>query len=589
MRHPILALCNSAILATTAMSAPQQHLEFSIDWQSPTVGLIDPITGHIISEGDILGAPGGIPQLGPLPSPQILLSNFDMGLISGCIGHLGGTPCDMEIDAMSAGTDYRFLDNGILPGELFFSVDQFAMGGPMTTPPPTIQAEYSAGDISSDLWTNWAAIAQNAVLPPAPLYFANHVGVVDGDGMASSGGYQYPGIGLIEPNHPGGGLPNTNANQGDNMDAATMRLASSTSTTYYSLDGGVHDPLSGIPGSDSAGRRGVAPGDILVSTTPGAPLTVWAKAVDLGLDRTGMSLRDDLDALAIYENGNGVFDPSGHPYDWFSGTTDMVLFSVRRGSPVIGRPDSRFGIPICEGDILTTPLLPVFGGTSPFPAIMVTADHLGLQTPRSGAPGVTDDLNALAFLEDPLHDCNASGVEDAAEIVTGVLADLDGDGVADSCGAILDATGYCYCASVAPCGNIDPTAGCVNSTGVGALLTASGSSVVSLDNLRLDVSNLPSGTFGLFFMGPAATSGVPLRDGLFCVSGLLHRYLPAVYTGPGVAHLGPGIVAHSHTGFSSAGAIVVGSTWNYQLWYRNTGGPCSMGSNFTNALAVTFH
>lgn len=474
MRHPILILIGLMPMASTTMAtpSPQQTLEFSIDWQSPTVGLIDPSTGNTISEGDLLGAPGGTPSLGPLTAPEILLNNFDLGLISGCVGHLGGTPCDLEIDAVSAGTDYRFWDNGIKPGELFFSVDQFAKGGLLSTPPPTILSEYPGGDVSADLWTNWAIIAQNSVLPLAPTFFANHVGAVDGDGLASSSGYQYPGVGLIEPNFPGSGLPNANANQGDNMDAATVRLAGTSSLTYFSLDGNLVDPLTGIAGSNSAGHRGVAPGDIMVSSTPGAPLTVWAQAVSLGLDRTGMSIRDDLDALAIWENGNGIFDASEHPYDWFTGNKDMVLFSVRRGSPVIGMPDSRFGAPIGEGDILTTPLSPVLGGVSPFPALMVSGEHMGLVTPRSGVSGPSDDLNALAFLEDPLLDCDGSGLEDAVEIVTGIASDTDGNGIPDGCAAILDATGFCYCATLSPCGNIDPTAGCANSTGVGAILTA---------------------------------------------------------------------------------------------------------------------
>ncbi|MEZ5975726.1 MAG: hypothetical protein R3E96_13060 [Planctomycetota bacterium] len=49
----------------------------------------------------------------------------------------------------------------------------------------------------------------------------------------------------------------------------------------------------------------------------------------------------------------------------------MLLFSVRRGSWVIGQPDSIFGIPIEEGDILTTPLPTAMGGVSPFPGIFI--------------------------------------------------------------------------------------------------------------------------------------------------------------------------------------------------------------------------
>ena len=593
MRHQFLILLSLAALAPTALaaypSAPQQTLQFSIDWQSPSVGLTDSLTGNPITEGDLLGAPGGSPQLGPLPTPEILKTSGDMGLPSGCVGHLGGTPCDLEVDAVSAGTDYRFWDNGIQPGELFFSVDQFARGAAIPLPPPAIQSERPAGDSSSDLWTNWSTIVQNSPMPVPPAFFSNHVGAVDGDGLMSTAGYQYPGTGLIEPNYPSAGMPNANTNQGDNLDAATVRLSGAIDKTYFSLDGGLIDPATGMHGSNSAGQRGVLPGDVLVVGTGGTPPMICAKAVDLGLDRTGANIPDDLDALAIWENGNGVFDPSGHPYDWFTGSTDMVLFSVRRGSPVIGQTDSRWGIPIGEGDILTTPLAAIFGGLSPFPAIMVSAEHMGLRTPRSLGSAPSDDLNALAFLIDPLLDCDSSGLEDAVEIVTGVVIDADGDGVPDSCAAILDVAPYCFCASIAPCGNFDPTAGCENSSGVGGLLSASGSSVVILDNLRLEATQLPLATFCVFFMGPVTMPPVVLRDGLLCVTGGLRRFRPAVFAASGSATLGPGIVAYSLGSFSASGAIVTGSTWNFQAWYRDWPSPCMQGSNFTNAMSVTFH
>ena len=594
MRNQVLIALTLAALTSTVSAAssvaPQQTLQFSIDWQSPSVGLTDSLTGSPISEGDLLAAPGGAPTLKPLLTPEIHKTAFDLDLISGCIGHLGGTPCDLEIDAISAGTDLRFSPNGIQPGELFFSVDQFARGASVLMPPPTIQTERPAGDSSSDLWTNWSIIVQSSLLPAPPMFPPNHVGAVDGNGQVSASGFTYPGIGLIEPNLPAAGMPNANVNQGDNLDAATVRLHGALDNTYFSLDGGLIDPVTGIAGSDSAGQRGLKPGDVLVTGAPGGVATIWAKAFDLGLDRTGANIPDDLDALAIWENGNGVFDPSNHLYDWLGGNTDMVLFSVRRGSPVIGRPDSRWGIPIGEGDILTTPIPSGSGGLSPFPAIIVSAEHMGLRTPRSPGAFPSDDLNALAFLTDPLMDCDGNGFEDAVEIVTGAALDLNGDGVPDSCGAILDVSPYCFCAPLSPCGNIDPTAGCANSTGAGALLSATGSSVVALDNLQLVATHLPPATFGVFFMGPLAMPPVVLRDGLKCVTGGLSRYRPVVFTGAsGTAILGPGIVAYTASTFSTSAIIVAGSTWNYQLWYRNAAGPCSTGSNFTNALSVTFH
>ena len=115
------------------------------------------------------------------------------------------------------------------------------------------------------------------------------------------------------------------------------------------------------------------------------------------------------------------------PFDWLTGTTDMLLFSVRRGSAVIGQVDSIFGIPIEEGDVLTThcpagSVLPdgtvcvgdVAGLGVQLPGIFTAAEQLGLATVRSGtgaswgvvneAYGVdiwADDLDALDQLSVP--------------------------------------------------------------------------------------------------------------------------------------------------------------------------------------------
>ena len=73
---------------------------------------------------------------------------------------------------------------------------------------------------------------------------------------------------------------------------------------------------------------------------------------------------------------------------------DTIAFSVRRGSAVIGQPDSLFGVPIEEGDILTVPTLAV----SPFPALLIPAEALGLLTVRSGSPlpfGFGDEVDAI--------------------------------------------------------------------------------------------------------------------------------------------------------------------------------------------------
>ena len=85
-------------------------------------------------------------------------------------------------------------------------------------------------------------------------------------------------------------------------------------------------------------------------------------------ESTGASAtkRDDVDALVLLENGVAGYQASSTLYDWAGGATDMLFFSLRRGSGTIGQPDSIFGAPIEEGDILVPP---VAGGLNANPGI----------------------------------------------------------------------------------------------------------------------------------------------------------------------------------------------------------------------------
>ncbi|MBN2473053.1 MAG: PEP-CTERM sorting domain-containing protein [Pirellulales bacterium] len=122
---------------------------------------------------------------------------------------------------------------------------------------------------------------------------------------------------------------------------------------------------------------------------------IYAPAAMLGLDRIAGPDSDDLDALALCDNGDGEFQPG----------VDFLLFSVRRGSAIIGTPDLS-GIPIEEGDLLIDAFTGT-GGLAPIgapPMVLVAAEWMGLATVRSG--GVThqgrgDDLVALDVVPEP--------------------------------------------------------------------------------------------------------------------------------------------------------------------------------------------
>jgi hypothetical protein len=191
--------------------------------------------------------------------------------------------------------------------------------------------------------------------------------------------------------------------------------------------------------------------------------------------------------------------PSMFPYDWAGGGTDMLLFSVRRGSAVVGMPDSIFGIPIEPGDILTTPLAPAMGGVSPFPGILIAAENLGLATKRSMGVPYGDELDALDTERLAFFDCNGNGREDALDIALGSSNDNNNNGIPDECELIVKYS--CYCPAPGVCGNPDPSAGCRNSTGAGALLTATGTSSVTADNLILTTTQAPPFVPGILIQG----------------------------------------------------------------------------------------
>jgi len=579
------ALLVAALAPSASAQVAPSQVVFSIDAYSLTMGMPDSYTGIPITEADILTpAPLGIPMLGPLPPPGTAIAGGATGLglagYAGCVGHPPGIACGIEVDALSYGLDEFFQPNQIDPGSVYFSTDERATGLPGAIA-PNITTESPVFDVSADAMTNVLP------MPPGPLPpFAvppNHTGAIDGNGMPSGSGAVYPGLGLIEPALAGSSLR-------DNIDALNLLQPTAVGTSagfptggvYFSLDGFGFDFCTGIPNGGSAPMHGFTASSVLYTMAPGVLPVLYAPGPILGLDILAAG-QDDLDALILRENGVPGYQRSTTPYDWLTGTpvagpTDMLMFSVRRGSPVIGAPDSIFGLPISEGDILVPP---VVGGASPFPGIWIAAECCGLATIRSGLAGnCNDELNALDHHRQSIIDCNMNGVSDAVDIAVGTSSDINSNGIPDECELI--ATPYCFCpAPVAPCANPDPAAGCANSTTVGGLLGATGTSSVGNDDLTLVATQLPPGQFGIFFMGPAMIGPFVFGDGLRCVGGGVTRFLPPVMSdATGTSTLGPGV--------AGLGGIAALSTWNFQHWYRDPGGPCLSSYNLTNALSVSF-
>ncbi len=583
------------VLILSAPVARAQEFTFSINWRGPSVAVQSSTPpGFLLNEADILTFGPGSPGFGTLQAPGYALFGAQLGLnqYSNCLNHAQNDPCGIEVDALSQGND-AMLSSGTFAGpgpgtlpldEVWLSVDSRAAGRTQTVFGATSATEAGAvGDVSADVF-----MAYGIGIGPVPPGAApgTNVGVFDGNGLRSSSTFVYPGIGLIEPNFPGS-IPAT----GDNLDALDIGAMPGfpSSGVYFSLDASFPDPaMTAIVNSGSAAAQGVSAADVLHTVSAGTIPLVYAPAFLLGLDRVGGPNSDDLDALVLADNGDGIFQPSKLPYDWEDGTKDMLLFSVRRGSAVIGRPDSIFGIPIEEGDILTTPKPIGMGGLSLFPGIMYAAEALGLRTSRTHGVMFGDDLDALDFEAATCFDCNNNGIEDAVDISTGASSDENRDGVPDECEKALE---FCFCpSSVAPCLNDADLAGCGNSATAGARLYTTGSTSVGSDDLVIVTDGLPLNKPGLYYMG-AAGIVMPLGDGIRCVGsgGVgVFRYTVQNSGGAGVFSAGPGIAGASCSLFNMSGCISAGDTWFLQAWYRDPTGPCGGQFNFSNAVRVQF-
>ncbi len=580
LRLPILA----TLMVAAGSTASAQRTHFSIDWHSQTVGVSDFATGVPITAGDILTPAAGFPALGSLSTPATALTHSGpgLGLLPGCVGAPGGTMCYVEVDALSFGIDQFFTGGLQAAGQLHFSVDRFAMGDLGAPLPPNVFTEGSALEASGDVFVNPTTMLPGPIAPGAPW---GHRGIMDDDGLISTSGYTYPGLGLI---------PTVSAvalqDNLDALDTIDMSAGPMPGTVYFSMDDQGIDPLTGITNSASANTHGFAGADVLKTVIGSGTPTLYAPGSALGLNIAFGFSPDDLDALILRENGDGVFQPSQVPLDWLGGTTDMLLFSVRRGSSVIGEPDSIFGIPIEEGDILTTPLPTAFGGLTPFPGIFYAAERLGLGTVRSGtAIGSTfgDDLNALDSVYDLINDCDGDGVEDTIAIASGLVPDTNLNGVPDSCEISTACTPL------------------PNSTGVPTLLTGTmGSGVGS--GLHLEATQGPPSQFGYFLIGTGLDSpGLFIDSGVLCLS-VTSPNLISRYAGPAANQISFGIfdaagvlqniagtaTSSGGTGFDVPTAIPVpiggtinaGDTYHFQLWHHDI----PWTSNFSNAITVTF-
>jgi hypothetical protein len=147
-----------------------------------------------------------------------------------------------------------------------------------------------------------------------------------------------------------------------------------------------------------------------------------------------------------------------------------------------------------------------------------------------------------------------------------VESGLDGFRVAR---IVCNGIGVNYCTSTA------------NSSGGAALASATGSNSVAANNLVLHAAPLPSSVNGLFFFGVAAMQA-PFGNGVKCIAS------PVVRLPIGTASAGGQLdIAVNNALPPAAPHLTVGSTWNFQAWFRD---PAAGGSNYnlSDGFRITF-
>jgi hypothetical protein len=469
-----------------------------------------------------------------------------------CFGAPPGAMCPLELDALSFGMDFNPAGAPALAGRWVFSVDELAVGVPGSPLAPAVWSEGPLGDISADVFESLVMPPVAAPPPPPGFPFNGNSGLIDGNGLASPSGAKYPGLGLIEPRMP------FMIVGGDNLDALDLDLpAVMPAAVYFSLDAAFIDPALGAVNTGSAAANGFLPGAILWKPAIGAPpILVYAGPPILGLDLAGPPGSDDLDALTVTENGVAGFQPVPTVA---TPIPDVVYYSVRRGSAVIGLPDSLFGLPIQPGDILT---LPIPGGVSPFPSIFVAAEWLGLATTRTnGVPFGGDDLDAL----------------DTRAVPATGLPFCFGDGAPIACA----------------CGNNGmPGNGCANSANLaGANLAASGTASLGGDTVVLTATGMTIGSPCIFLQGQAQIPAVAFGDGMRCINVMLLR-LNLKFNVGGTASYPVGIEPAVSVQSAALGDVIApGTTRFYQTYYRDPAifaCPAPATFNVTNAQAIVW-
>lgn len=223
----------------------------------------------------------------------------------------------------------------------------------------------------------------------------------------------------------------------------------------------------------------------------------------------------------------------------------------------------------------------------PFDGVLPIVGSLNMSTGGAPTLGVTFNQNFQQTTVDPLPGQTISDLAFPAPTILppGSTANLLISGSIDqvtldmTLDTVLQATGMPDCGFTSYC------AATPNSTGFVGQLNVVGSTDVTMEDLTLNSTDLPTNVFGYYLMSPAQGSlALPApSQGILCVGAPLYRFNSSIlYSG------GSGTMSLSvdFQNLPQGQVFTAGSAWNFQLWHRDMNP--SNTSNTTTAVEVRF-
>lgn len=336
-----------------------------------------------------------------------------------------------------------------------------------------------------------------------------------------------------------------------------------------------------------------APSGDLNITLQGPVVTIDGLSMDLLGGQTGTS---DVTLGLLFDTFR-TYDPTslyigGFPVNIPLGTSDLVLAQIDQTAPGVGvlgtnpAGQQTIDVVIPVSLMLETSNAGVVTPIGPIPLLLPlsgivtqSAGNLQLQAVLSLpiSQVINDPFAGMVFADIPL---------DLPTIIpSGSIANLLLDSVVDSIttNGLLELTVFADGSS--SCGVQSYCPSEANTSGMGALLSSTGSVSVAAADLAFVVDDLPINQFGMFIMSMNETS-VPNvgGPGTLCVGN------PFIRFSNHVQHSGPAGQVNflPNWGALPQGAMIQpGDIWHFQFWTRDPG-PIGGGANFSNGLRVTF-